>query len=212
MNETRSRAIRFAEAVELGEEGFVVQYGNPAGLDIDLLLVAPGATGALIELPPLDINVVSDERLWQLIADLDPRVTEPLLQGTFVRGSQDTYQRARTAVREARATPETGRLHWRIALDLLLSAGRTARQAPDVPGTMGVRESLTHLSFSVYHLTAAREYTSGRREVVSFVEAQDREPLLQKIRTILSQAKRCEPVPANNLLAILDEAEDRFIL
>ena len=194
--------------LELGAAGFVVRYGRPDGLDVDLLAVARVGRRTVIDLPPLDLLVVGLDQLPDLLQQPDLQVTEALLTGAFLWGNEAGFASARAAAREFRGTPEhAGRLWW-------MGVGMLDSCRPDAPHNAAIdadpaglgRQLLTNLGYAVSFVTASRTL-EAHVGVPTMDVLQQRNPLLADLRARTREHKQGNPVTGAEFRAWFARAE-----
>lgn len=185
----RPDAKSIAQLLPLRPQGFLVEYGNPEGADIDLFAIVDRSVSMAWVLGVIDMHVLPTAECRRLITLLDPAVTEPLENGRFVDGDRAVHDEMIRLLREAQPTSEAGTHLLRRSVSELNGAAAWFAEFSSSPNVRAAQGIFMALSYCVSYAEGARRVLNEGLKPKSFAELQGAHPLLTEIRCGLTSAK-----------------------
>ncbi|MCC7315416.1 MAG: hypothetical protein IT419_11405 [Planctomycetes bacterium] len=182
-------ATLVSELLPLRPQGFLIEYGNPNGGDVDLFAVVNEPVVMSWVLGVIDMHVLPTEECCRLVALFDPAVTEPLGSGRFVDGDRVLYEQMLEASRTAKPTHDAGIHLVRRSRAELARASAWLGEFVSKPTSRAAQGLFMAMSYSVSYAESARRILTDLARPLSFAELLIRNPLLSEIRSQLTAAK-----------------------
>ncbi len=191
------------------DDGVLIEFGNRAGNDLDLLAVVPSSTQLSWTLGDVDLLVLTRPDCEQLIELLDPLVTEPIRMGRAVGGSPQVFEDLHEKLARPTATAEATSHLLHRALDNTHAARTWLQQYSAEPSARSADFFLRSLSFAVSSYRTAQRVNTGQISDLSMDALMADCPLLKAIREVQHALHR---IPCPEGIAALLEAWERILL
>jgi len=185
-------AAHIAELLPLRPQGFLVEYGNPKGLDVDLFAGVNEPVIMSWVLGMIDMHVLPTEECRRLVKLLDPAVTEPLQHGHFVDGDRATYDEMQTVLRDAQPTYEAGTHLLRRSRAELGRASVWHAEFCSTPTARSAQGLLMALSYSISYSEGSRRVLNDSVLPRAFADLCMQHALLREIRAALRAARSAD--------------------
>lgn len=178
-----------SELLPLHPQGFLIEYGNPRGGDVDLFAAVNEPVVMSWVLGAIDMHILPTDECRRLVVQFDPAVTEPLGSGRFVEGDRGLYEQLLEAARTAQPTHEAGIHLLRRSRAELSRASAWLGEFVSKPTARAAQGLFMAMSYSVSYADGARRILVDRARPMSFAELLTISPLLSELRSQLSDAK-----------------------
>lgn len=207
--DARRRIVDSVVALLPLEEGFLVEYGNTPGHDVDLFGVVKEPREVAWILGGLDLLVLGGAECRRLVALCDPMVREPLLTGRFIAGSRGAYKEYRDLLASVRPGGDAVSHLLRRAVKDGEVARAWLRQHAASGDRAAAAFALLNLSFACTSMLTAQSILRDNSEDLSFKRFLAESSLLVKVRQRLREVRSGEDV--GEIASLIDAWERALI-
>lgn len=153
----------------------VILFGNRGGLDVDIFVLLMGTvTYGNISIGNLDVSYVGSYWLENLIYNLDPIITEPIMTGEVLYGDQSFIDKTKLRFRVKDCVPIYLYRNARLFYDWTRSFVEEGQ----------LKKALINISFVYSYLMFARDY-QNIKNVLTYKELSDKYPKLKMVKSAI---------------------------